>query len=216
MELIRDSITKELPPLRLYIDEITEVYSLLCSCCKEPIVIETCGYSLKTLEELSHLPKNETNRFHFRCRAPLCGDIDVWIRPCYGQISIQHNSLVAEGIASRIEDILLRGRVFVLFSAEGTWMPIIMGILTSVLIGASIISKNPFIVMLLFVFLCIQAREFFLMAHYNTIIFLTRKNSPNFWKRNKDRIIVGCICATGGAITLKIVEAIIKHIHANR
>jgi len=214
MERIQDSITKELPPLRLYIDEITALYDLLLSCCKGPVVIKTCGYRLETPEELSKLPQNEANRISIECINPIYGRINIDLFSCYGNISIQENILETEGLASKIEKILLQGRVFVLDSLLKNWTPVIIGGVWLILFFISLTSENLFAFTFSFVPLCILIRELFFMFHHNKIIFLARKNSPNFWKLNKDKILVGLVCAVFGAVISKIIETIIiKYLH---
>jgi len=203
MEKIHDSVTKRLPPLRLYLDELRELHNFVSSCCKEPVIIETCGYRLKSLDEVSNLTENTTNSILFSSQQPY---LQVRLTSVYGEIYIGDGGIEAEGIASRVESILLRGKVSRPLLLDRVWVSVALGV--SLWMG--VIITNPLIItlsvaLMLIAFLWIIWDYRFVTQHYNTLVFRMRKDSPNFWTRNKDQIILLLIGAVIGAVITVVV-----------
>lgn len=208
MEKIRNSIKKNLPPLRLYLDELREVYEELSKHCEEPVTIQTCGYRLDNLDELGKLPAEQTNELFIHCLNPY---LQIRLAPTHGEIYIGDDDIKSEGLASRIEKILLKGKVLYPALPKSNWIsflfvtPLAFGIFLGnkilIFFGVSIL-----LVVILWGWLNFE----FVTKRYNTIVFKSRKEAPNFWKRNKDEIIMLVVGTLFGVIITKVIDLLIK------
>ncbi len=208
MQKIRSSISKKLPPLELYEDEIRELYDFLSALCKEPVVTQTCGYRLDSLDEIANLPKKKTNSLSFSCRQPY---IEIRLTEVNGDIYIGSGDIEAEGIASRIESILFQGKVSIPFLPDTMWLSFL--IYVPLAAGFFLADRILIIagVLLIFLFIVWSVWEYrFKTQRYNTIIFSLRKNTPGFWHRNKDQIIMLLIGSVIGALVTLLVSITTK------
>ncbi|MFZ2098396.1 MAG: hypothetical protein WAV05_17325 [Anaerolineales bacterium] len=211
MEKISDSIFKTLPHLRLYRDEIEELYQFLIGIADEKVIIETCGYRLSSIDEISQLSKDTTHDIQFSTNKPY---IRIRLTAYSGDIYIGKGDVEAEGIASLIENILLKGKTYQPLLHNNPWLsflpviPLIVGI----------IMRNIFIIILgsvLFIasVVWLSVETHFSVTRYNIIIFHSRKNTLNFWKRNKDQIImliVGAVIGIAATVLGSIVIESLK------
>lgn len=196
MKPVRDSISRSLPPIKIYQDELSELYFFLMETCSEDITIQTCGYELDTIDDVSNLPTGETNEIHFHCDQPY---ISIDLTPYSASIYCSDTSIEAEGIVSKISQILFKGKRKLL---DMPWwlsilvgIPIVIGILASnwplIIFGIILMASGLTIV---------SWEERLKTKMYSTIVFNTRKESPGFWARNKDKIILLIIGSFIGAL----------------
>jgi hypothetical protein len=215
MEKIKKTIDRKLPPLVLYLDDIQELYEFLKGIAKKTVVIETCNYRLNSPDELSKLKEEKTNSIAFECNEPY---LSVNLYESGGSILISKRDIgdnEAEGIAVNIERILLSRKRSVVFSIVSK--PYFIGSLCGFSVFLALSSKNSesFILPLFslasfIVTVCgFVFGYLFSLRWYNTVFFKLRKESPSFWKRNKDQIIVGVVTAVITAIITSFVTAII-------
>jgi hypothetical protein len=198
MEKISDTISKELPRLRLYRDEIEELYQFLTGITDEKVIVETCGYRLSSIDEVSKLSNDTAHDLQFSTKSPY---IRIRLTAYGGDIYIGKGDVEAEGIASRIENILMKGKTYKPFLYD---KPLLFYLFVIPLLVGLII-RNIFIIILgLFLFIIavvwIIVEMQYSLKRYNTIIFRSRKDTVNFWKRNKDQIIMLIIGAVIGVV----------------
>lgn len=103
MEKIKEPISKQLPPLVLYLDDIQELYEFLKETTKEPVVIETCGYRFISLDELSKFEKEKTNSFTIYYEEPYLKydepyRVNLYLYQNRGLIFINRGDVKAEGM----------------------------------------------------------------------------------------------------------------------
>jgi len=122
-----------------------------------------------------------------------------------GKIYIGDDSLESEGLGSRIEEILLRGKIFYPDLPDSNWIVFLLGLP----IGFGIFLQNKglivtgvLIVLLSVLWTGLHSR--FDLKRHNMIVFKLRKEAPNFWKRNKDNIVLLAIGSIFGFV-LKII-----------
>jgi hypothetical protein len=201
MEKIRDSIHKKLPPLLLYLEEVDEFYQFISGIAKD-VTFEVEGYRLNSPEELKKLPVNHIHNLQINSSRPF---IKLDLRPYSAEIFIGNGDVEAEGIASRIENILLSGRAPVYFVPSGFFS----GILASVPLWIGLALKNNLISGLGIAFVTVWATLLsidyqFRLKQYTTVSPMKRKELPSFWARNKDQIWLLIIGAVIGAVITKI------------
>jgi hypothetical protein len=209
MEKIKvGSISKEFPPLRLYIDEIREVYEVLSQQCSKTLVIQTCGFRITEIDDLSKMPTDQTHDFHIISLDPY---LHLDLTKTGGYLYIGDASLEIEGLATRVEKILLKGKIPYPALPKNDWISALFGIplglgfllhnITLIIVGAIII---------LFGMIWAVAHFSFVTSRFNTIIFKTHKENPSFLKRKKDEIIMLVIGTFVGVIIAKIFDLLIK------
>lgn len=208
MEKIIDPIRIKLPPLRLYLDQLREVYDVLSIHCDKPIIIQTCGYRITDLDELENLPDEQTNELYISSNIP---NLQIKLAQNYGEIYSSESSLEVEGLLSRIEKILLHGKTRYPISPFNNWLPFLFGL--SLCLGIIFRYQNFVIIsiiILLVNFLWAILDFNFVNKPVNTIIFKSRKDSPNFWKRNKDDILKLVLGIIIGSFITKYIDYLIK------
>jgi hypothetical protein len=210
MEKIQDTVSKQLPALRLYLDELKALHEFLSQICKKPIAIRTCGYKLNTFDELSSLPKDSTHEISFNSLEPY---LSVELTSYNGRIYLGDTGVQAEGIAAHIEKILLTGKIF---HPNLTKYSFLYGIFSGLPLFISFFGRNSDYVIfgLIWMLICFAWLLFDLFYYqqknYNTIIFHLRKETPNFWKRNMDKIIMLIIGTIFGALVTSAIELLVK------
>ena len=203
MEKIRDSIRKELPPLRLYEDEVSELYQFISSLA-EDVTLQAEGYSLNSLAELKKLPVDHIHNLQISSPRPY---LKVDLRHLSAEIYIGSGDIEAEGIVSRLESILLKGRARVHFVPSGFWG----GLLASIPIWIGMVLKNIVIsgigiafAIAYVIILTIDTR--FQLKRYTTILPMQRKEEESFWARNKDQLLLLIIGAIIGSVITMVVK----------
>lgn len=208
MEKIRDSISKDLPPLRLHLDELHEVYEVLSKYCKEAVTIQTCGYRISNLDELEKLPTEQTHELCISCHNPY---LQIRLAQSHGEIYMGDGNIESEGLVSRIEKILLQGKILYPALPKSNWISLLVGLP----FAFGIFLENIFlaiaggiiiIVNILWVWLYFD----FKTNRHNTIVFKSRKELPNFWKRNKDEIIMLVTGTIIGVVVTKVVDLLLR------
>lgn len=208
MEKIKSSIRKELPPLRLYLDELRQIYDTLSEYGAEEIEIETCGYRITDFDELRKLSVEQSHELTLGCRKP---HLEVRLANYGGSIYVSEGGFDVEGLVSRIESILIHGRFWYPSLPRNNWIAFILGI--------------PFTLGLLLENVVLRIiGSFFIMAallwgwlvyvyatrRHSTVVFKLRRDAPNFWQRNKDDLIKLAIGTIIGIVLTKIVDLLLK------
>jgi len=210
MKEIRNSISNSLPPLRIYRDKIEELYSFLNDICEDSVDIQTCGYSLDSIDEITDLPQEQTNSISFTCNHPY---LQVILTPVHGEIYCSNADIKAEGIVSRTQQILLKGKVTRPFLPEHKWLSFILGLAFGTPLGLGLLFNNVPVItfgglLLLGWFVFVIWDYHFKRNSFCTIVFKSRKEAIGFWKRNKDQVVLLLIGAIIGTVITLLVGAI--------
>lgn len=205
MEQIQNSISKKLPPVRLYIDDVRELHDFVRETAKE-VTLNTSGYRLDNSEELRDVPTPHIHNLDISAYRP---HIQVRLTEVSADIYIGNGDVQAEGIAARIESILLKARVKVYFLPMG----FLSGFVASLPFCVGVFLMNLVIAAtgaaLILAYAIIGTIDFrFRTRSYCTIVPVARKDEANFWKRNKDQIFLLLIGAIIGSIVTIVVKAI--------
>jgi len=208
MEKISDSISKDLPPLRLHLDELREVYEVLSKYSKEAATIETCGYRISNLDELGKLPVEQTNELYINSRNPY---LQIRLTQTHGKIYVGDGNIESEGLASRIEKILLQGKILYPALPKSNWISFLLGLPC----GLGIILENKILVIVGGIIILVNIiwgllHFSFVTKRYNTIVFKLRKETPSFWKRNKDELVMLIVGTIIGVVVTKVIDLLLK------
>ena len=206
MEKIKDSISKVLPPLRLYLDEVQELYDFVASVA-ENVTLEAEDYRLNSPEELKNLCVSNIHNLVIGAQRPY---IKVELGHFFARIYLGSGDVKAVGIASTLESILLKGRAKVYFAPSG----IVAGILVGSSFSIGYTAKNVALTgiciafaVAYFIILLIDQR--FRLKRYSTVLPVRRKEAASFLARNKDQIlllIIGAVIGSGITILFKWLE----------
>lgn len=212
MEDIKQSISISiyLPSVKIYLDDIEKIISILNEANPSEIKLESETKRFN-FNEISDLKQDKLNSLEIKALFSNHSDFSVSLNNHYcGKIHLYcwDNSIKNHGIAKKLKDLFVtKKRVLLnmifndkLFIASGIVIP------TSI---SLILKLNPklyreFIVVLLFVIgICfliflLNLPPVLNLIHKNIIFLKYKKDSPNFIKRNKDQIIIGIILSIVG------------------
>lgn len=206
MELIRDSIRKQLPPLRLHIDDIREIYEFITEN-YEKVRLSAAGYHLESIDELRELPVSSIHNLEISASNPF---IHIMLSESFAQFSIQSGDIQTEGIATRLESILLKSRAKVYFLPIKLWaffivsLPLYAGIVLDHILTFFV----GFLIVLMYATIFVIDYRFKFNS-YTTVLPIERKEQTSFWKRNKDQIILLVIGVVIGLVIKELFNIII-------
>lgn len=194
MKQIRKSWEKRYKSLKLFKDDIEKIINIITTEFTETertIVIDE--FELNKLEELSEINKDVVNNFKiFVATASLQLNLDC---SCAYLIVDNENDTRLVGIASRIDEVLQKRQRFIGFAYGWIGVALIGQIgffLTNAFLTATIVSVSLAVASLIICFVTIMSWSY-IIRHVSTIHMCYSYKKSNFFKRNKDRILVGVI-----------------------
>jgi hypothetical protein len=206
MERIRNSISKELPPLRLYLDDVRELHEFVRESAEE-VTLSAGGYRLENSDELRQLPRSCIHDLQVSAYRPY---INVRLTKVSAEVYVGSGDVEAEGIAARLEAILLNARAKVYLLPSYFWPGLIAAAPFWVGVFLKSLAVSAVGIALLVAWLALLAIDFrFRTMSYCTVIPVVRKDEANFWKRNKDHIVLLVIGAIIGSFVTVLVKAMV-------
>jgi hypothetical protein len=204
MKKVRKPIRKELPPVKLYLDDLESICAILKQKAKS-IDITTEDYEVKDIKQLKNLETKKLHYLSIECSDPY---ITIEFDEMWARIYFAEDSTYNRGLLSQIEDVLNKRKVFLGRFLAGSWAPALCGMLTSGSFFATIIMFAR--QLMSYAWLCLALTLLFTLftifvfrlglKSYSTIILLERKEKVSFWKRNSDQILVAIIAAIIGSL----------------
>lgn len=209
MKELSKSIRVDLPPLRLYVEdirEIEEVYKKSFNNYK--IIVE--NFEIDSSEELSLIKektgKDELNRLSFESMDPY---IRLDLSPSGGSIFSLTDDNICRGVIDKLKEIVLR-RASSLRYIFNTWFLAGLAVLVGFL-SATLARKGNTVwiisIITLYGFCAMWATWVykFKFRKYCVIFLRSRGSQKNFFARNKDQILLSIISAFFGSIMTLIV-----------
>ena len=196
MEQIKDSISKKLPPLKLYIDDLEEICSVVSRHCKN-ISIEACGYKLDNCAELEKLNEKKIEDFHIEGRGDK--NILIWLYRNSASFNIYSGDTESKGIVAELEEAFLKAKLRVWFVPGWLFVVSFGMLIVTARIAEPTVQTISLLLLSLGVFILTGFDYYFKMERFCRIIPVyrsTRKN--NFWSRNKDQLILNLISSAAG------------------
>lgn len=195
MRKLKKSITKKLPPVKLYLDDLESIYDILKQKAKG-VDITTEDYAVEDVKQLKNLETKKIHYLSIKCSDPY---VTMEFYPGWVKIYFGEDSTYNRGILSEIEDVLSKRKVFLGSFLASSWAFFLNGVLIggsfSAMIGMSKTYTWLFLALeLIFILLMIFLWRFTFRG-YSTIVLLERKEELSFWARNRDQILVGIIAA---------------------
>jgi len=204
MRKVKKPIRKELPPVKLYLDDLESICAILKQGAKS-IDITTEDYEVKDIKQLKNLEIKKIHLLEIECREPY---IHVEFYPSWATIYFAEDSTYNRGLLSQIEDVLNKRKVFIGRFLTSSWAPALSGML----VGASFFAMVIMFArqLMSYAWLCLALTLLFTLFTifvfriglkcYSTIVLLERKERVSFWERNSDQILVAIIAALIGSL----------------
>ena len=209
MKKIQDSITKKLKPIKIYLEELSELHSFLLEISNDNVEIQACGYELENFEELKNLQKDEIHDLKFTCKSPY---LSIDFSSNSARVYCGKGDIASEGIVSRIYNILKHSQIKRLNLLDHWWIGFFVGLPLTVGIVITNIDVVLIGALLILIQFVILAYEYQISVNkYSTLILKSKKEKTSFWKRNKDQVILLLVGAFLGAI-ITIILNVIKDI----
>lgn len=196
MKKITKSILKNLPYTKLYLEDLEWIFDLLKEEGFKQIQIKTNEYEL-TPEELTKIKENELSSITIRAFNPFLIIIELGSSLGHdAKIYTSEDTTKAIGIVEKIRKLFKKRRRLVLTYITKPWFALIVAlVMQSIALLILKFDGNKLLYTILFASsLIFIGFAFFLDTGYifpkNLIILDYNKDRPNFWIRNKDRIII--------------------------
>jgi len=204
MKKLKKPLTKDLPPIKLYLDDLEAIFYVLEQKVKG-IDITTEDYKLEDIKQLKSLEIRKIHYLSIRCNDPY---MSIEFRGNSASIYFAEDSTYNRGILSEIEDILNKRKAFLGRFFASNWATFVLGgfsgfsfvVMLAMLRNESLAYFWLFVgLVLLSIFFSVHSFRLGLW-NYCTIALSKRKEENSFWKRNRDPILVAIIAAIAGSL----------------
>lgn len=211
MRELKKSISVDFPPVRLYLDDVEELFNILKKHAKS-VNIETEKYEL---DDVAHLKEIKSDKIHKLTLSTSSPYISIDFESGSARVYISEDTTLNRGILSEIEDVIkkCRRRIAHIFHKSHLefYLPVVAVVsvvqayeyMKGWLFGAfAALIIIPTVLGLVFGWKI----DF---SQYSTIVLSERHKQDTFFKRNRDGIIVGIIVAIiTAAITWLLVKLV--------
>jgi hypothetical protein len=202
MKELRPSIRKNLPPLKLYLEDIEFLVKRLESISSR-ITIKTDTHEFENISEFSNTQKEALRKLQILSRDPY---LIVELNQLSASLYLSEDRPDARGVFEQIKSHLQKRRKFftAIFFSPIFFIPsIAFCLLVAPLISRFVPSSFQLFALLAWLFLYVCAGCLFLFLHnrrYNIIIPKRRSDAPSFWERNWEKIVIGVLTGLLGLL----------------
>jgi hypothetical protein len=197
------SIREHLPPVKLYLEDIRDIWHLFGDVA-EDVTLETENYAVTDIADLDRIPEKSTTILNMSCHRPFHIALDF--RPYEATLYSSSDVPAAVGALYKLRDRIKRNSnwlINIISRYSTVWIIIII----SWLIGALDLSASDQrvsnmlgiinnVVMVL-ISILIALTMWIRLRGYSKIMFYSREQA-GFWGKHRDQIIIGIIVATVG------------------
>ena len=200
----------EIPPVRLFLEDLEEIEEVYKKYCKE-LKIETEDFEFDSVEELKNIGKDKLNSLSFNSHDPY---ISVNFSPSNARIYSSEPDPKSVGIVAILKNILDK-RLTPLRHLISKWVLIILNILLFISVMAFLILKDlnenmniiaiiPLSFFIFWILWMMWGWRFDIKKH--SVIYLKNRSSKkNFFSRKKDDIILAIISSIFGCLLTLLV-----------
>lgn len=195
MKELRPSIHKNLPPLKLYLEDIEFLVKRLESI-SGTITIKTQTHEFENITEFSEITKDPLRTLEVRSRNPF---LSVVLGKSSAYLYLSEDLPEARGVLEQIDSYLRKRRktfTSVLVSPVGWLVWIALVVITPVLIAGLCPPRFQVLGLLGWISLAslFYLFGFFLYRQRYTIVIPKRRSeAPSFWERNWEKIIIAIL-----------------------
>ncbi len=202
-------------PVKLFRDELDEILSKMRSICSE-IELFDDKHQFESLDDIKKNLGMTIRKLSIQGKNP---SIRIDFGDMFGEVSLSVYSNEAAAIALfyELRDFLMQKRLFVSkinYSYVWNLIGVVIGLTPSVLIFKTQISNYPVIVYLLLAMLVMTVILIMLnlIKQKGSLLYLEPRHNVDFWKVNKDKIIVALVTAIFSSIVTLLIQAAYKKI----
>lgn len=199
MKKVNKPISKQMPPVRLYLDDIESIYQAFKKTNKE-IEIRTENYQVDDIKQLKEIGINKI--YDLTMYARFSGD-RVLFKPSYTEVYFLYDTLENRGICSEIIEILENRKVKLGRFLSSIWAFYLNLLLAAILCFSALnfYTEESYVYFGVFLgFLTLSIISIILLyrldnKRHSCILLVEKKEETSFWKRNKDTIWIVVITA---------------------
>lgn len=201
MRKVVGSYGEEIKPVRLYLDDLKEIVSILEGSCEE-VDIQTDDVLLDSLDEIGDLKKEVLNNLTISGRNPY---VSLSMQPYHIWLYIHKDTPQSRGLFQKVKLVLVRCQRPLAHILHNTALSVLSSWIWILTVMAAIALKSRLLGLCAGLFFILSIVWIFYSIRYydrrSIIVFpKNRIDSPSFVKRNFDKIIVGLVCAIIGAL----------------
>ena len=215
MEKIKKNRDIDIPPVRLYMEDIREIEEIYRQNCKE-YKIRTEDFVFDSSEELKSINEKKISNLYFESSNP---SISMRLYKRYGVISGYNDEVSVLGIVTKIKSVLDK-RVTPLRYIDSKWFVIFIVFLSLLSFQwalsfyrlADKVDKLFLFVsyLILSSLLLFSWMAFTLFMKHSVIYLFDKSSQKNFFSRNKDQIVLVTIGAILGALAYFLLEKLFR------
>ncbi|MCL4199473.1 MAG: hypothetical protein KJZ69_18420 [Phycisphaerales bacterium] len=210
MKTLNPPISKHLPALRLYLDDVQAIFACLEQNCGGRVSITTCNHEIGSPEELQHLAAEYTNDLSIECTEPY---LTLELKAHDGRLYVGGSDVQCAGICAKVESLLAHCPKC--YPVLHPWLAqaIIFGVVVLApawlwgrVVQVSELWSWAFTLVALWIAFSIEFEWRF--KHYNTVVFARRKDRPGWLRRNRDQLALAVVSAIAGSIVTLTAQAL--------
>jgi hypothetical protein len=197
MKQLRKFHTEKLPPTILYLDDIERIYNILTRYATE-VSIKTKDYALDSPKHLPELKQEYINELRFYANEPF---IQLSLLRDGAEMVVYDDDPHAMAAVSDIRRII-NSRIRLI---GNIWLRVALLLTLPVVFSSWIITNLQYIGIYELLQLGLFIIAMVIVAHiygsrFSTILLSYKIDSPSWWKRNQDNLIVGIILVIVGIV----------------
>lgn len=207
MKKIIQSYGEHIAPVRVYLDDIQEIIGILRDSCEE-VLIQTSNNQLDNVDELVSLRKDMLHDLKIYGRRPY---ISIDMEPNQIWLFVSEDTPESRGLFEKVKVVLLkctRPFTWLLHSSflNGiAWPLTILGAVLSWRMNSNLLTAF-FAILFLLCVLWVVYGYYDRFNRYTVVVPRHRIDSPNFLKRNTDKIVLAIISALIGALVSYVLK----------
>lgn len=198
MQQLKQPIHKELPPLKVFLDEVRNIHSILAKHCRD-VTIETARYEISDIDKLVDIGIEQTHQLKFKAHNPY---ISIELQKSGAHIFIGEDSTLSRGILNEIEEALsMCRRKVARFLSKWWFVNFVLGLIfwSSIITTIKLLEGLTVwvvcsVLAIIYIYLWVYGFRLS-MYEYSTIVLSERRERKNFFVRNRDQILVNLLVA---------------------
>lgn len=214
MEKLPKIIYETVPPVKLYLDDLQEIETLLKEHYGDKIEIRTKEYKFNSVDGLQQL--DEPKIYHLKISVGegiFASDVEMELKRSEATIFCRTDTPKDHGIVNKLKELLLN-RKRLARKLRPLWFLCLIASLVVLYLFQRYSTSLPIILVLAIIALILVTLQLWIVLadiRYHCIIIPKwKRDAPSFWTRNKDQIWLLIIGAIVGAIITAIVTLLLK------
>jgi len=200
MEKITKNASKKFPFVKIHLEDIEEIIEILENEGIKDIKLETKDYSFNK-NEIKDIKENQISSLRISSHTPSYFYINF--NSYEVKIYSEKDTSKALGLIEKIGLILHKKKKTLINLLCSIWFAIIIQLLIitiSIIISKKFENETLFFIGMVLSFLIFMTISYFSTKNKSSIVLEYKKDSPNYWIRNKDKIITNLLFTAIGTV----------------